>query len=96
MPEHYFTEVGSVLRRLERNGGYPPARIQLALDRSLSQPNRRVSVRPLVAEAWTMRHNLTLADALYVVVARHLGAPLVTADLKLAGAPKLSIETITP
>jgi len=43
-----------------------------------------------------LRHNLTIADALYVVVAQHLSAPLVTADLKLAGAPTLPVVTITP
>jgi predicted nucleic acid-binding protein len=39
---------------------------------------------------------MTIADALYVVVARHLDAPLVTTDLKLAGAPRLPVTTITP
>ena len=87
VPEHYFAEVGAALRRLEMTNVYPSARIQIALDRVLSQPNRRVSVRTLVAQAWTRRHNVTLADALYVVVAQHLDAPLVTADLKLASAP---------
>lgn len=43
-----------------------------------------------------MRHNLTIADALYVVVAQHLAAPVVTTDLKLAGAPGLHVTTITP
>lgn len=33
---------------------------------------------PLLADAWTMRHNITVADALYVIIARGLGVALVT------------------
>ena len=95
-PEHYFSEAVAVLRRLELYGEYDSARIQIALDRLLVAPIKRVSVRPLISEAWLMRHNLTIADALYVIVARHLAATLVTSDLNLASSPDLGIETITP
>jgi predicted nucleic acid-binding protein len=95
-PEHYYAEAVAVLRRLELNRKYDPARIQIAFDRLLNAPIKRVLVKPLVSEAWALRHNYTLGDALYVIVARHLAAPLVTADLKLAQAPNLGIETITP
>lgn len=96
VPEHYYAEVAGVLRRNELHGHIPRSLVQLALDQLLTSPINRVSVKPVLSEAWSMRHNLTLADALYVVVARHLEAPLVTADLKLAGAPDLPVETITP
>jgi len=39
---------------------------------------------------------VTVADSLYVVMARHLGADLVTTDLKLANSPTLGVPTITP
>ena len=42
----------------------------------------------------TKRGNLTVADALYVVLAEHLSAALVTADVKLANAPGLGVPTI--
>jgi predicted nucleic acid-binding protein len=96
VPDHYYAEVPAVLRRDEINGRFSPARIQVALDRLLSAPIRRISVKPLVPEAWRLRHNLTVADALYVVVAEHLGAELVTTDLRLANAPGLPVATITP
>lgn len=48
---------------------------------------RRAEVRPLLADAWTRRSNLTVADALYVVLAEHVGATLVTADERLARSP---------
>jgi predicted nucleic acid-binding protein len=53
-------------------------------------------VKPLLVEAWTLRHNLTIADALYVVVASHLKAALVTADRRLANSPGLPVTTIVP
>jgi predicted nucleic acid-binding protein len=96
VPEHYYSEAPAVLRRDELNNRFDPARIQVALDRLLSAPTRRVSVKALLPEAWRLRHNLTVADALYVVVARHLGAELVTADQRLANTPGLGVPTITP
>jgi len=96
VPEHYFLEVAGVLRRNEINGRYPAARVQAALDKLLTSPTNSVAVKPLLSEAWTMRHNLTIADALYVVVAIHAGAVLATADMRLANAPNLPVETITP
>jgi len=85
-----------VLRRAEINGLHTEAQVRVALDRLLGAPVRRVSVRPLVSEAWLLRHNLTVADSLYVVMARHLGADLVTTDLKLSNTPTLQVSTITP
>ena len=96
VPEHYFVEAAAVLRRLELRGTYDEVRVQLAMERLVAAPVRRVSIRPLVAEGWQLRHNLTVADALYVVVAKHLNAPLVTTDNKLAAAPTLPVATITP
>ncbi len=43
-----------------------------------------------------MRQNLTVADAVYVVLARRLNAPLVTADLRLAATPGLAVSTVVP
>ena len=59
-------------------------------------PLNRVQLRPILMDAWTKRHNLTIADALYVVIAEHLHATLVTTDLNLAHAPTLTVPTIHP
>lgn len=96
VPEHYFAEVAAVLRRHEIHGRFAPARIQVALDRLLTASVRRVEVKPLVTEAWQLRQNLTMADALYVVVAQHLQALLVTTDARLARFPGLPVATLTP
>lgn len=37
-----------------------------------------------------------VADALYVILAKHLDASLVTADIKLTRAPSLGVDTIFP
>ena len=64
---------------------------------TISSPDRNAGCsKALLPEAWTLRHNVTVTDALYVVLARHLEAALVTADLKLAVAPGLDIEIVAP
>lgn len=95
-PEIYFAEVAGTLRRAELTGRVSPTRAAVALDRLLAAPTRRVQVKPLLSEAWTVRHNVTVTDGLYVVLARHLGATLVTADVGLANAPGLRVEVIVP
>lgn len=70
--------------------------LRTPIGRLVTAPLNRVSVAPLLPEAWALRHNLTVADALYVVVASHLEAALVTTDQRLAAAPALQVETITP
>lgn len=95
-PEIYFAEVAGTLRRAELTGRLSSTRTSVALDRLLAAPTRRVQVKPLLSEAWTLRHNITVTDALYVVLARHLDATLVTADVNLANAPGLDVTVLVP
>ena len=44
---------------------------------------------------WALRADVTSYDACYVALARDLGCTLVTADLKLSGAPGLGVPLIT-
>ncbi len=53
-------------------------------------------MRPLLLEAWALLHNITVADALYVVMAKHLHATLITLDVSLANAPALGVATLVP
>ncbi|HVF73978.1 MAG TPA: type II toxin-antitoxin system VapC family toxin [Acidimicrobiales bacterium] len=96
VPELYFVEVASVLRRAEQQGTHDATRVRVAFDRLLRAPVRRVQVRALLADAWFRRRNLTIADGVYVALADHLGATLVTTDLRLANAPGLPVVTLTP
>lgn len=94
VPEHYYLEVGSALRRAELTGAVEQSAVTQALASLATASFKRVQLRPLLLEAWTRRHNLTLADAFYVVLAEHLGATLVTTDLKLVASPGLTVPTI--
>ena len=58
-----------------------------ALDRLLRWPLRRAELRPLLRAAWAYRHNMTVADALYVVLADWLNASFLTDDRNLANSP---------
>ena len=96
VPEHYFVEVAGALRRAALNGDATPERV----DRAFSMLDRavvlRAQVRPLLVDAWAHRSSMTIADALYVVLAEHIGASLVTADARLARSPGLVVPTIVP
>ncbi|MDQ3304760.1 MAG: type II toxin-antitoxin system VapC family toxin, partial [Actinomycetota bacterium] len=74
---------------------WPPSRSSRGRQRSALWPSPFRFSWPLT-DAWLLRHNMTVTDALYVVVAKHLGADLVTTDLKLANSPTLPVSTVTP
>lgn len=61
------------------------------LDELAHAPLIRYTLQPLLAAAWGLRHNLSLRDALYVALARRLGALIVTGDARLAQAPGLGV-----
>ena len=94
-PDVVNPEVLSILRRVERRGTLTTRRAVQAVDDLMDAPVRRFSTLPLLAEAWTLRANVSAADACYVVLARILRCPLVTADRKLSQAPKLGVPLIT-
>ena len=51
-------------------------------------------VRGLFADAWRLRANVTFADAVYIALAQHLGADVLTDDYKLTQAPNLPVGTL--
>jgi len=59
---------------------------------------RRHPSRSLWPRAWELRANLSAYDALDVALAERLGAPLLTADARLARAPGLRcpVEVLEP
>lgn len=94
-PEHIYTEATGALRRLSLiQRSLPEPKARTALDKLLAMPIRRVSIKHVTLEAWAHRHNFSIGDALYVVVAHHLNAPLLTADHRLASAPNLPVRTL--
>jgi predicted nucleic acid-binding protein len=87
VPEHFYAEVLAVLRRQFLGERLSESQATVAVARLGSWHLRHASIAPLVPAAWSYRHNLTAADALYVALAEQLGASLLTDDQRLAQAP---------
>lgn len=94
VPEVFFIECGAVLRRWDLNAILAPARAEQAVADLLAWPLRVAQVRGLFRAAWRMRANVTFSDAVYVALAEHLGAQLLTDDHKLVATPTLRIRTL--
>ncbi len=90
-PELFDAEVIGALAGLERRGEISPARATEAVEDLGASPVERFSHAVLIPEAWSLRHNLSTNDALYVALARQLGRPLLTTDGRLSRAPGLGI-----
>lgn len=56
VPELYFAEVAAALRRMELGGAVSADRSAFAIRRLLTLGATRVQVKPLLAEAWTLRY----------------------------------------
>lgn len=85
-PDLLDVEVLSGLRGLERSRAVSPGRAAEALDDLRSLPITRHQARTLVGDAWQLRHNFSAYDAMYVALARHLDAALLTLDRRLGKA----------
>jgi predicted nucleic acid-binding protein len=86
VPAHFDAEVLSALGRLQRAGEMTPRQVTARLQRVEAAPIRRHLLTPLLTDAWQLRHNLRLVDALYVALANQLDALIVTTDAGLASA----------
>jgi predicted nucleic acid-binding protein len=94
VPAHFDAEVLSALGRVARAGDLADSLVEPILKELARAPFVRYALQPLLAAAWGLRHNLALREALYVTLARRLGALLVTADTRLAEAPALGIAVV--
>jgi predicted nucleic acid-binding protein len=94
VPEIFYVECGAVLRRRDLNGVLNSAQMATAIEELMAWPLRVTQVRGLFADAWRLRVNVTFADAIYVALAEHLGASLLTDDHRLANTPNLPVRTL--
>jgi len=85
-------EIGQALRRAVLRQEMTPDRALIALDVLAQLPLHRAQHQPLARTAWSMRHNVSYYDALYVALAAALDAPLLTLDARLASAPGLPAD----
>jgi predicted nucleic acid-binding protein len=89
VPDHFHVETAGAVRRMLLRGIIDESRATAALVRLHRLPVMVARSEPLIDEAWSYRSNLIVQDAVYVVLARHLDAPVLTGDRKMAGAPNL-------
>jgi predicted nucleic acid-binding protein len=94
VPEVFYVECGGVLRRWDLNGILTSAQISQAIQELMAWPLRVTQVRGLFADAWRLRANVTFADAVYVALAEHLSADMLSDDIRLANTPRLPVRVL--
>jgi predicted nucleic acid-binding protein len=89
-------EVTAALRRGLLSGTLEAERAELALQDLADLPLTRHGHQLLLRRALSLRHNLSVYDATYAVLAERLGAALITADGGLAKAARsrLGLEVV--
>jgi predicted nucleic acid-binding protein len=85
-PHLLDVEVTQVLRRYANAGEINEGRGSEALADLADFPIRRYPHGFLLTRAWSLRHNFTAYDAVYVALAESLNARLLTHDQRLAAA----------
>lgn len=84
----------SALGRLEAASSISAAEANSLQRRLQSLAILRYPHEPLADRIWELRHNCTAYDATYIALAEVLGAPLITADERLARAPGNNAQVI--
>jgi predicted nucleic acid-binding protein len=86
-PHLIDAEVTQALRRLVRTGELAAGRAAEALLDLADFDLHRHPHLDLLTRAWRLREHITAYDAMYIVLAESLDAPIVTCDGRLARAP---------
>lgn len=96
-PHLIDAEVGHSLRRRAAAHDLPDEHAAAGLRELVALPLRRVVHTGLIERAWSLRHNLSFYDGLYVALAEQLDVPLLTLDVRLAKAAPVAarVEVLT-
>jgi predicted nucleic acid-binding protein len=90
-PAHLDIEVISAIRGIARRNAVLADAVPALIGQLPRLPIRREVVTEAAARrVWQLRDNMTAYDAAYAALAEHLGAALLTYDLKYTAAPGLS------
>jgi predicted nucleic acid-binding protein len=87
-PGLLWVEVGRVLRAKVIEGELSRRSAEAALADFLDLGVQETQVEPLLVRAWQLRENLTIDDGIFVALAEATAQPLLTTDLRLAGAAR--------
>ena len=95
-PHLVDVEIVQGLRRLVRTGEVSPGRADEAIADLTDLDVHRHAHVDLLGRAWKLRNNISAYDAMYVVLAEAIEAPVVTCDGPLSKAPghRARIEVI--
>ncbi len=93
-PELIGYEVLNVLRRLRASGAVSTEGAEVALRAWHGIDVETWPLASFEARAWALTGAMSLYDASYVALAERLGAPLLTADRRLAAAPGVRAEVV--
>lgn len=89
-------EVANIVRRLVLCGVLDDTAGSLAIADVGRLAVELAPYRAVAERVWGLRDNLTVYDAAYVAAAELIGGRLVTLDARLAGAPNIRCEVVTP
>jgi len=88
-PDLVRVEVTSALRRHVHLGRLTAAQATRAMADLVDLPITVFPTAPLLRRVWQLRENLTAYDGCYVALAEALSCPMLTADHRLARAPRV-------
>ena len=96
-PGLLWVEVGRVLRGKLASGALSRRGAETALADFLDLGVQETEVEPLLVRAWQLRANLSIDDGVFVALAESTSRPLLTTDLRLAGAARrhAQVEVVT-
>lgn len=92
-PAHLDADVLSALGWLHRAGDLEAEAVGEMLRHLAAAPIQRHDVSDLLLGTWSRRHQLRLADALYVELTVSRGLKLATTDRRLRDAPSVDVVT---
>jgi predicted nucleic acid-binding protein len=95
-PELIVPEVLHVLRRMVNTGRLEPGDAVQVRDDFVDMIGELIPHKPLITRSWELRSVLSGYDSMYVAAAELLGLPFATVDLKIASAPGVRCEVVTP
>ena len=98
MPHLADVEVAQALRRYAKDDEVDAETAARALEGLRGLDLQRHAHEPLLDRVWTLRHNLSAYDAVYVALAEVLDTTLLTCDARLTRAPgaERRVELVKP